>query len=75
MLHYLWERWKVAAHKLGNFQARLLLNIFYFLVLTPFALGVKMFSDPLRIRRQNLARWLPREKETLASTLGPRRQF
>jgi hypothetical protein len=75
MLRYLLASWKVAAHKIGDFQARLLLNIFYFLVLTPFALGVKMFSDPLRIRRQNLARWLPREKETLASIQGPRRQF
>jgi hypothetical protein len=75
MLRYLWERWKVAAHKIGNFQARFLLNIFYFLVFSPFALGVKMFSDPLRIRRQNLSQWLPRDKETTSSTQGPRRQF
>jgi hypothetical protein len=75
MLRYLWERWKAAAHKLGNFQARLLLNVFYFLILSPFALGVKMFSDPLRIRRQNLLQWLPRDKETTSSTQGSRRQF
>jgi hypothetical protein len=62
MLRYLWERWKVAAHKFGNFQARFLLNIFYFLVFSPFALGVKMFSDPLRIRRQNLSQWLPERR-------------
>jgi|RhiMetdeSRZDD1v2_1073273.scaffolds.fasta_scaffold131966_2 hypothetical protein len=68
MLHYFSERWKVAAHTFGNFQARLLLNIFYFLVLTPFALGVKMFSDPLRIRRQHPSQWLPAEKKTIASS-------
>jgi len=75
MLRYLWERWKVAAHKFGNFQARLLLNIFYFLILSPFALGVKMFSDRLRIKRQSRSQWLPRDKETTSSTQGPRRQF
>jgi hypothetical protein len=75
MLRYLWERWKVAAHKFGNFQARLLLNIFYFVVLSPFALGVKMFSDPLRMKRQNLSQWLPSDQETISPRQGPRRQF
>jgi hypothetical protein len=75
MLRHLWEHWKVAAHKIGNFQARFLLNIFYFLVLSPFALGVKMFSDPLRIRRQHPSQWLPSEKETIVSSEGARRQF
>ena len=75
MLRHLWEQWEVAAHKIGNFQARFLLNIFYFLVLSPFALGVKMFSDPLRIRRQHPSQWLPAEKEAIVSSAGARRQF
>ena len=46
----LWEGWKVVAHAIGNFQARLLLSLFYFLVVPPFALLVKLFMDPLRLR-------------------------
>jgi hypothetical protein len=75
LLHHIWASWKVAAHKIGDFQARLLLNIFYFLILSPFALGVKMFSDPLQIRSQNVPQWLPREKKPLASARDPKRQF
>jgi len=44
-----WERWKIIAHKIGNFQARLLLVIFYFVVVPPFALIVKLFKDPLTL--------------------------
>jgi hypothetical protein len=45
-----WERWKVIAHKIGNFQARLILVIFYFVIVPPFALIVKLFKDPLSLR-------------------------
>jgi len=52
-----WERWKVIAHKIGNFQARLILVIFYFVVVPPFALIVKLFKDPLTLH--------PPQKESL----------
>jgi hypothetical protein len=50
MLKRTWQAWKELAHKFGNFQARVLLTVFYAL-LAPFGLGTKWFSDPLRIKR------------------------
>jgi hypothetical protein len=49
-LRRLWERWKVVAHAIGNFQARVLLTVFYFVIAPPFALVVKLMRDPLSLR-------------------------
>ncbi len=53
MLSRFWKQWKLIAHKIGNFQSRILLNIFYFIILMPFGLGVKLFSDPLHLKCTN----------------------
>lgn len=45
-----WARWKIIAHIIGNVQARLLLSLFYFVVVPPFALVVKLFQDPLKLQ-------------------------
>lgn len=50
LLKLAWARWKVIAHIIGNFQARVLLTLFYFVVVPPFALIVKLFKDPLALR-------------------------
>lgn len=46
----MWARWKVVAHVIGNFQARVLLTLFYFAIVPPFALVVKLAKDPLGLR-------------------------
>ena len=50
MLKRAWQAWKELAHKIGNFQARVLLTIFYVLLL-PFGLATRLFNDSLRIKR------------------------
>lgn len=50
-LPMLWERWKHAGHAIGDFQARVVLTFFYFVIVLPFGLGVRLLSDPLRLRR------------------------
>ena len=35
----LWSAWKRLAHKIGNFQARVLLTILYAVVVLPFGVG------------------------------------
>ena len=55
-----WKAWKRLAHRIGNFQARLLLTLLYLALVFPFGLAVRLFSDPLRIR-QRPARWLGRD--------------
>jgi hypothetical protein len=47
-----WAAWKRLAHKIGNFQARVLLTLLYAIILLPFGLIVRLFSDPLRIKHR-----------------------
>ncbi len=47
----LWEAWKEIAEFIGDFQARLLLTIFYFTVAVPFGLIMRLFGDSLNIRK------------------------
>lgn len=49
-LKRLWEGWKGFAAEMGNYQGRILLAFFYFLVITPFGVLVRLFGDPLRTR-------------------------
>ena len=51
MLKRLWIAWKGVAHRIGNFQARLLLTILYGVLVLPFGAVVRLFADPLRIKR------------------------
>lgn len=57
-----WAAWKKIAHKIGNFQARVLLTIFYGVLVMPFGLAARMFSDPLRIK-QRPTQWLDHPNE------------
>ena len=63
----IWARWKVIAHAIGNFQARLLLSVFYVVIVPVFALIVKL-KDPLQLRRQGQGSfWRPRPESGPAS--------
>jgi hypothetical protein len=68
-----WSRWKSIAHKIGDFQARGILSVFYFIVLAPFALGVKILSDPLQLKSPK--GWLTRGNLAENPTNLARRQF
>ena len=57
-----WEAWKKIAHKIGTFQARVLLTIIYAVIVLPFGLAVRLFGDPLRIKKLPEA-WLDHPKE------------
>jgi hypothetical protein len=37
---------------MGSFQTRIFLSLFYFVVVSPFALVVKALSDPLRLKHR-----------------------
>jgi hypothetical protein len=60
MFRRLWEGWKRIAHAIGNFQARVLLTVIYAVLVLPFGLAVRLFADPLRIRRRP-DQWLDRQ--------------
>jgi len=52
MLRKAWNAWKRVAQKIGNFQARVLLTIIYASLILPFGLLIRLFADPLRVRRR-----------------------
>ncbi|MFC2001448.1 hypothetical protein ACFLUZ_02960 [Chloroflexota bacterium] len=62
-LKNLWQRWGNFSKRMSNFQSRILLSLFFFIAVSPFALGVKIFSDPLRLKYQSDdSHWLHRIK-------------
>jgi hypothetical protein len=72
-LRLLLKTWKGIAHKIANFQARLILSLFYFTALTPFALRVKIFSDPLQLKR--FRGWTSRDRTDADPLRMARRQY
>jgi len=60
LLKKFWESWKAFGHFLGNLVARVVLSLFYFTVLVPFGLGVRLLSDPLQIKTRPSSLWRPR---------------
>lgn len=46
-----WEAWKNFAQVMGDFQGRVLLIWFYFVIVTPFGLIARFASDPLHLKR------------------------
>ena len=61
MLRKVWERWKVIAHAIGTFQARLVLGTLYLFVVGPVALVRRLVADPLGLRRTpRPTYWVPR---------------
>ncbi len=65
----LWEGWKRVARKIGDFNARVILTLFYFILLFPFAMMVKLFTDPLEIKKKEHVGWHNREDDTELSVL------
>jgi hypothetical protein len=59
MLGRLWNAWKRLAHRIGDFQARVLLTAIYAVLILPFGLVVRAFFDPLRIKHRP-TKWLER---------------
>jgi len=55
-----WEQWKTVEHSIGNFQARLLLTLFYFIILGPFAMIVRWCDDPLSLKARTPREWCPK---------------
>jgi hypothetical protein len=70
-----WQGWKRIAEKIGHFQAKVLFSLLYFILVAPFALGVKLFSDPLRIKKQPGSSWWQEHPRQTLTLEDARRQF
>jgi hypothetical protein len=69
-----WERWKRIGKKIGEFQSRVILGVFYFVIVCPFAIIVQLTSDPLLIRPKTTKGWQQRNRCGPASIENARRQ-
>ena len=70
-----WRRLTVIAHIIGTFQARVLLSLFYFVIVPPFALMVKLAKDPLQLRlAAGTSAWIERPEPPPPSQTA-QRQF
>jgi len=47
----LWVVWVAFAFRMGNFQGRLILLLFYFTIVTPFGIINRFFRDPLYLKK------------------------
>ena len=56
-LRRFWHWWLRTAEVIGNFQSRVVLTLFYALIVMPFGLAVRLFSDRLRIRGTRSSGW------------------
>jgi predicted CDP-diglyceride synthetase/phosphatidate cytidylyltransferase len=74
LLKRIWEWWKRVALVIGVFQTKLILTLFYFAILSLFAVPARLFSDPLLIKKGRSSWWFPRtgQKDGLEDV---RRQF
>jgi len=69
ILERAWRRWVPIARAIADFQVRLLLVVFYAIVFPPFALVVRLVSDPLGLKPGG-AGWHP-----VRPSGGPYSQF
>ncbi len=52
MLRNLWSEWLRLARHIGNFNARALITLVYFILLAPFGLIYHFFADVLQMKSQ-----------------------
>jgi hypothetical protein len=67
----LWEGWKKFGHAVGNVNARILLTLLYAIVILPFGLAVRFFSDSLYSKKRP-EKWF--DHPPLANTLEEARR-
>jgi hypothetical protein len=68
-----WQWWTRVAHRIGDVQARILLTLFYYLIVAPFAVVLRR-RDPLAIRPGAVTGWRPREPGACPVAEQARRQ-
>ena len=60
-LRFLWKKWLKIAHVIGNFQAQVILTVFYFVIVSPLGIANRFFADPLKMKpakiKSNFGKW------------------
>jgi hypothetical protein len=69
-----WAHWKKIAHAVGVVQTRVLMVIFYFIVVLPIGLVMRLSGDPLHLKAPMGGNWIAHRHEA-PSLDSARRQF
>jgi len=54
---------KIIGKRMGDFQARAVLTLFYYVIFAPFALAVRWMADPLSLKVGTLRGWRSRRED------------
>lgn len=62
LLKFLWRKWVRLAQAIGNFQAQVILALFYAVVVAPLGFFYRLFADPLNLHggsevQSNFQKW------------------
>lgn len=74
-LKKVWQSWSDFAKRMGGFQSRILLSLFFFGLISPFAIAAKLFSDPLRLKYRKRTSWWTSKEDIKPELEEYRRQF
>jgi hypothetical protein len=71
----LWKKWKNFSLRMGSFQSRIVLSLFFLVFVFPFALITKIFINPLRLNEKKFTSYWDSKKEISRNIDDFRRQF
>ncbi len=73
ILQIAWKRWNIIGQAFADFQGRLIAVLFYFTIFVPFAIIMRLASDPLHLRKPD-THW--QDRAPVGTTIDDaRRQF
>jgi hypothetical protein len=70
-----WKQWKNFSLRMGSFQSRIVLSLFFLVFVFPFALITKIFIDPLKLKEKKYASFWDPKQEAHRDIDEYRRQF
>ena len=70
-----WDKWKRFGQVMGDVFARVILTIFYFTVLVPFGIGVRIFGDVYNQKQRDSGSYWNDSSFVEPSLFDSRRQF
>lgn len=66
LLKKLYSRWKTIAHHLGIFQSKVILTLFYFILLLPFGIIFSLFKDELGVKTAQKSTWTRKKNQSMS---------
>jgi len=73
-LKRIWAAWKRFGKLIGDIVGRIVLTLLYFTIVLPFGVGVRLFSDPLKIKPALVSSFWHQRESTNSTLEEVRRQ-